>query len=170
MKKIRPLFIVLLALSIFILLFMFFDQFKNKDKLAKKNLIHRIFEVGYVSDLSDSDKQRVFSSYSELEHFLRNKEVIKGDEYGDVAHHYNEDILKIYDKTFFENKNLAIVYVNISNSSLKLKVNEVYSEANKIVVRYDVKANPGQEVGATVMNGFFITIPSSKQIDKVIIK
>lgn len=167
MKKLRLVFLILLAISVFVLMFMFFDQFKQK-KDADIKLSHKVYEVGYISDLADLEKAQTFTSFTDLKKFFESKKIIT-DREGDVAEYYNEDILKDYNASFFNKNNLSIVYVSISSSNKELEVKKIYNEGNKVVVRYDVTTKE-DTMGAAVMNGYIIAVTSPKSIEKVIIK
>lgn len=169
MKKLRPIFIVLFIISFILLLVMFFQEFIKSKNSETKKLNHELIEVGYIEDISDAEKTSLFESFLDLESFLKEKETIKANEEGEVVKFDADELLNKYNEEFFKNNNLAIVYVKIANSSYKIEVDSIEASKTKLIIRYDVSKTIGDH-SLMLMNGYFITVPCDKTINKIVIK
>lgn len=169
MKKLRPAFIILFIVSLILLLAMFFQEFIKKQNSMTKNLDYDLIEVGYSEDISDDEKTKLFTSYLDLNEYLKEKNLIQADQNGEVVNFNSNELLNKFNEDFFEKNNLALVYIKLANSAHKVEVDSIEASKTKLTIRYDVSKTAGSHA-LMLMDGYFITVPCDKTINKIVIK
>ena len=148
---------------------MFFQEFIKKQNSMTKNLDYDLIEVGYSEDISDDEKTKLFTSYLDLNEYLKEKNVIQADQNGEVVNFNSNELLNKFNEDFFEKNNLALVYIKLANSAHKVEVESVEATRNKLTIRYDVSKITGDHA-LMVVNGYFIAVSCDKAVNKVVIK
>lgn len=124
----------------------------------------KAYRVGYLSDVETRNIDKVISKYDDFLEYFNTYTNHRYDGEGNVVSSSCDEILKKYDKKFFEDKSLAVKYLVMSSGSNTVK--EVYGtvSGDKVIIRYLIDY---PEVGTADMNGFFIIIEVPKKVEKI---
>lgn len=163
MRKLKPIFYILFAIAIIVLVVAIVQRYSHQKKTIKESLEHKLYRVGYISDIEDEEKYITYNNYQDFKEFLNKTEFINTNDNG--LNNLRDD----YNDAFFDEHNLSVVYVPISNTGIDIHISEVYSQDNKVVVKYDTIIEEEKET-MTITDGYIITVSSSKSQEKVIIK
>lgn len=122
------------------------------------------YRVGYLSDVETRNIDKVISKYDDFLEYFNTYTNHRYDGEGNVVSSSCDEILKKYDKEYFEDKSLAVKYLVMSSGSNTIK--EVYGlvSGDKVKIRYLVDY---PEVGTMDMNGFFLIIEVPKNVKKI---
>ena len=114
----------------------------NAQKLAWSNVLHLPIHK--------------FDTLQELEGFMEDAGKFLSLDASDYGVPSFFETAKKYDKAFFEDNTLVLVYITADSSACRYRVGEIYCDGTSFVIH--AEQIPGTDIGDQVMSGWFITV------------
>ena len=135
------------------------NKTKIFDKKETKN--YKTFQVGYIENVKTPV---LLTNHNDFITYLETykNEFYYGD--GEVVSTSTDAIKNQYDSIFFDDKNIAIYYVETNSGGVKLNGIKTLINNNTLEVQYE-KVIP--EVSTMDMNGYMIVVEVDKTVTKV---
>ena len=126
----------------------FTNEVSNENSSYKYN--GYAIKSGYMGDMSEEDKKVIISNYQELQEYC--------NKYGST------DCFEKYQETFFQDKSLAIVYVETTSGGDILEFEKATRVGNAVKIDYNVEM-----IGITCdMSGYLVIAEVDKDITNII--
>ena len=122
------------------------------------------YKVGYLSDISESDKKKVITDYTTFKSYFERNTNYRYDGNGNIVSSTCDEILNKYDEEYFNNKSLAILYISLGSGSITIEYKNAYIEDKIVKIKYDENV---PEIGTMDMSGYFIVVEVPKGIERV---
>ncbi len=137
------------------------DDKDDFQKLAEQLIKFRTYRVGY---LSKKPEDTVITTNEEFIQKLPNYSNYHYDGEGNIVSSTTDGVVKDFPKKFFDEKNLALVYVGTSTGSITIKSVKTAIKDNRVTISYRLDL----PLYATAdMNGWLIAVPVNKTVTDV---
>lgn len=124
------------------------------------------YKVGYLNDISESDKKKVVSDYATFRSYFERNTNYRYDGNGNIVSSFCDEILNKYDEEYFSDKSLAILYISLGSGSITIEYKNAYIEDKIVKIKYDENV---PEIGTMDMSGYFIIVEVPKVVEEIIV-
>lgn len=122
---------------------------------------------GYLSEMRD--RSQLITSYKDFETYCKKYNEYAYDGQGNVIKSTGKlnSLVEKYDKKFFEEKSLALVYVELSSGSDAVEFIGATKDGNSVTVLYRI-LYPAGGIGTCDMSGYIVYVEVDKDITNII--
>ena len=132
----------------------------NFSSLSEKTTF-KSYKVGYLDGRPNST---IVKNREELLKVLPSYSNYIYDSYGKVTNSTTDQVKNDYTESFFNENNLALVYVETTSGSIRVKKVFIKKNENKVSVYYTLQI---PSIGTCDMNGILIAVPVEKTITEI---
>ena len=122
---------------------------------------------GYLPEMRK--RSQIIADYKEFESFCESYNRYAYNGQGEVMKETGKlnALVEKYDKKFFEEKSLAIVYVELGSGSNKVEFNGATRDGNSVTILYKI-VYPEGGIGTADMSGYIVFAEVDKDITNII--
>ncbi len=138
----------------------------NNSEKDNKYLYGYAFRSGFISNMTSLDSKIIVTNYESLEDYCNKYNNYVYDGHGNILYGNLDELLKQYANDFFQEKSLAIQYVETTSGSDEVQfISASIINENAVKVNYKIIR---QEIGTCDMSGYLIIVEVAKDVINII--
>jgi hypothetical protein len=143
------------------------ETFETSGDVIKSDYEGNTIYSGYLSDMRDRTK--VITTYKDFQEYCEKYNTYDYDGYGNVVKSSGRlnELVKKYDKKYFEKNSLALVYVELNSGSNCVEFVTATKDGNSTTVMYKI-VYPEGGIGTSDMSGYIVYAEVDKDITNII--